>query len=61
MKFRAIIPWRPIKDIKENAIIEFTFMDLLNPPLDKSFTIRELLIPWLKNGNIPELIHGNVH
>lgn len=45
--------------------IEFTFQDLLGQGVQiqgnrisfmPSFSIRELLIPWLKQGNIPELI-----
>lgn len=35
-----------------NTEIEFTFKDILNEP---SFTMRELVIPWLKKGNIPKI------
>ncbi len=35
-----------------NTEIEFTFEDLLNDPC---FSIRELIIPWLLKGNIPEI------
>ena len=34
--------------------IEFDFVDLVNP--DPLFDIREILIPWLRKGNIPEII-----
>ncbi len=33
--------------------IEFTFKDILNDP---SFYMRELVIPWLNEGNNPEII-----
>ncbi len=36
-----------------DAEIEFTFKDILGSPL---FTYRELVIPWLMAGNIPEIV-----
>ena len=49
MKFRAVIP-------EKNAIIYFTLQDLVDPnPL---FSIRELLIPWLRAGNRPDRYIG---
>lgn len=54
MKFIARIPWKPTKYISEDARIVFTFQDILNP--DPLFSIRELLIPWLKKGNIPLIL-----
>jgi hypothetical protein len=62
MKFKAKIEYNFIqsreaklfgdKNIKY-AEVEFTFQDILCNPL---FTERELIIPWLKAGNIPEVI-----
>lgn len=45
-KFRAVI--------SDNTIIYFTVEDLL----DDKFSVRELLIPWLKAGNIPDMYSG---
>lgn len=48
LKFRAII--------SENTTIYFTLEDLVTGnPL---FSIRELLIPWLREGNIPDRYAG---
>lgn len=47
IKFRAIIPER-------NATIFFTLKDLL----DNKFSNRELLWPWLKDGNQPDEYAG---
>lgn len=48
-KFRAIIP-------EKNATIYFSLADLVNPsPL---FSVRELLIPWLRAGNNPDVFSG---
>ena len=45
IKFRAIIK-------EKNATVYFTLQDLVNPkPL---FSIRELLLPWLKVGSKPD-------
>lgn len=46
-KFRAMIP-------EKNADVVFTFEDLINP--NALFSLRELVIPWLKEGNIPEVV-----
>lgn len=35
-----------------DTTIDFTFIDILKP----NFTMRELVIPWLLEGNIPEII-----
>lgn len=45
LKFRAIMKDR-------NAIKYFTLQDLVNPKT--LFSIRELLIPWLLEGNQPD-------
>lgn len=42
--------------ISEKTTIKFTFQDLINP--NPVFSIRELLIPWLRRGNIPTVYHG---
>jgi len=44
IKFRAII--------SENTIIYFRLIDLIRPT--KLFSIRNILIPWLLNGNRPD-------
>lgn len=58
MKFRAIIPER-------NATIYFDLNDLarlsdLNdiPRLHEKFSTREILVPWLLKGNVPDLYTG---
>jgi hypothetical protein len=40
--------------INNNTIVYFEWVDLVEIP--QIFSIRELLIPWLKNGNIPDEI-----
>jgi hypothetical protein len=46
IKFRAVMPER-------NATVYFTLKDLIDPqPL---FSTRELVIPWLRKGNKPDL------
>jgi len=45
VKFRAVID--------KNTTIFFTLMDLTEQHL--KFSIRELLIPWLEAGNIPDI------
>lgn len=61
MKFKAKIKYSPVQSMEakkfgdRNSIdteVEFTFADLLTP----NFTIREIVIPWLKDGNFPEII-----
>ncbi len=47
IKFRAIIPER-------NAVIYFTLADLI----DDKFSNREILWPWIKNGNKPDEFTG---
>ncbi|KKL86229.1 hypothetical protein LCGC14_1946870 [marine sediment metagenome] len=44
MKFRA--------NISEKTIVPFTLQDLVSSYL--SFSIRQLVIPWLLEGNIPD-------
>ena len=52
IKFRADIP-------KRNATIIFTLEDLIMAHLQKElFSIREILIPWLLSGNIPDRYTG---
>lgn len=48
-KFRAVITER-------NATIHFTLADLASP--DPLFSIRELLLPWLRAGNVPDQFTG---
>lgn len=45
IKFRAIMK-------NKNATVHFTLQDLVNPKA--LFSIRELLIPWLLEGNQPD-------
>lgn len=47
LRFKAEIP-------EKNATIIFSFEDLLNS--NQLFSIRELVVPWLKRGNIPEVV-----
>ena len=47
IKFRAVIPER-------NATACFGINDLFNP----IFSIREIVIPWLKAGNVPDRFTG---
>ena len=49
IKFRAVIADR-------NTTIFFTLQDLVKP--DLPFSIRELLIPWLLEGNQPDRFIG---
>ena len=49
IRFRAIIPER-------NATIFFDLDDIARP--DRKFTTREILVPWLLKGNIPDLYIG---
>lgn len=59
IKFRAIIsPVSITKCNPENqkAIIHFNLQDLVNPKA--LFSIRELLIPWIREGNIPDEFTG---
>lgn len=51
IKFRAVIPER-------NATIYFDLTDLVHPARKDLFSKRELLIPWLLAGNIPDLYTG---
>jgi len=48
MKFRAII--------NATTVIPFTLADLVNP--EPIFSIRELVIPWLRIGNVPDMHTG---
>lgn len=62
MKFKAKIDYN-FNQSRESRImgdknirfteIEFTFQDILENP---SFSAREIIIPWLKQGNNPEVI-----
>ncbi len=45
LKFRAVMK-------NKNATVRFTLQDLVNPKA--LFSIRELLIPWLLEGNQPD-------
>jgi hypothetical protein len=70
MKFRAKINYtfqqaKSAKQMGDNnvsfAVIEFDFQDILGNSNDTiyykpDFTMRNLVIPWLQEGNIPELI-----
>ena len=49
IKFRAVIPER-------NATVIFDFIDLIKPKT--LFSYRELVIPWLLAGNIPDRYTG---
>jgi len=51
IKFRAVIPER-------NTTIFFDLSDLVHPARKDLFSKRELLIPWLLAGNIPDLFTG---
>ena len=51
LKFRVVIPER-------NATIYFDLTDLVHPARKDLFSKRELLIPWLLAGNIPNLYTG---
>jgi hypothetical protein len=51
LKFRAIIP-------EHNATIYFDLTDLIHPSRKDLFSKRELLIPWLLAGNIPDQYSG---
>jgi hypothetical protein len=54
MKFKARIDYNLMQSREaKKTEIEFTFKDILNNP---DFTMRELVIPWLQKGNIPEII-----
>ena len=62
MKFKAKIKYNFLQSREAKLMgdinitsteIEFTFVDLLDP----NFSIRELVIPWLKDGNLPEVIN----
>ncbi len=46
LKFRAIIPER-------NATIYFDLNDIAE--LRQKFSIKEILVPWLLDGNVPDL------
>ncbi len=46
IKFRAIVPER-------NATIYFDLNDIARPA--QRFSIREILVPWLLRGNVPDL------
>lgn len=50
MKYRSFI--------NENTIIVFTIDDLMMKPL--LFSIRQLVIPWLKKGNEPDIHVGYI-
>ncbi len=49
IKFRAIIPER-------NATIYFNLDEIARP--DQKFSTREILVPWLLQGNVPDLYTG---
>lgn len=45
LKFRAVIC--------KNTVVYFTLEDLVQFPYPK-FSVRELVIPWLRAGNVPD-------
>lgn len=51
LKFRVRIPER-------NAVLYFALTDLIHPSRRDSFSNRNLLIPWLLTGKVPELFTG---
>jgi len=53
LKFRAVIPER-------NSTIYFTFGSLLSTIIcgKPLFSIRTILIPWLRAGNVPDVYTG---
>lgn len=60
-KFRLIYKWPKYADTDiplENSTIYFDLNDLIDPPKNRSFTIRELLIPSIKEGVEPDKYTG---
>lgn len=58
MKFRAIITWKPKLDLTVTEPVYFTFIELSAMPAECRFSMRELVIPWLSKGNLPDRYTG---